>query len=253
MNKLYVSVLSVLLGAMTLGASNADVIEYNLPGTSDVDVWTNGSISVVSNPGFPGFSSTDPWPNPIASSIGGDATLNKTADGAGGGPYPASQSIYFGSFDGGNNGGQLTVTDTTPVAGLQNVVFQVELAGDFFDMTPTLNYTTAGGTQSIAAFSSGIVDTEDLGFFMGEPNFSYTYAYQWNLSSVVDPITSFDISWNAFEHSQIYELRLDQSDTFTAVAVPEPASMAVLGLAMGGVAFRKWRRRKGAVADQYQE
>ncbi len=84
-----------------------------------------------SESGYGTFPGSGNWPAPIQSNVGGDATLNKTANGAGGGPYPASGSIYFGGFSGDQNvnGGTLAVTDNSPVANLQTVVFQARNRG----------------------------------------------------------------------------------------------------------------------------
>lgn len=228
---------------------HAAPVAIDLDGNTQNDGWTNSSLTSVSA-GFGSFPGSSPWPNPIQSNVGGDASLNKTANGTGGGPYPASGSIYFGGFSGdvNNNGGTLAVTDSTPVANLQTVVFQVEIGEawtyDFYNgVLPTLSYN--GGSQMLAAdyISLSQVFTGTVTMPSGEePLYLNTYGLQWDLSGIGETITSFTISFTGVQHAQLYSLQLDQSDTFTQ-AVPEPSTYALMALAG---AFVCWRLRRGA-------
>ncbi|MBX3411598.1 MAG: PEP-CTERM sorting domain-containing protein [Pirellulales bacterium] len=255
----------VVLGVVAIVATTAQadpmaLIDPGLPGTTQYDGWASGSLTTGANPGFPGFPGTGAWPSAIGSSApgSGDATLMKVANGAGGGPYPGGGSIYYGGFSGDSNvnGGTLSVADSTPVSGVKNVVFQIQIGEastyDFFnDILPTLNYN--GGVQQLAAtnnllleqFFNGTIDTptgpEDV--------FINTYLLQWDLTPV-GSVTDFNIDWNGVQHVQVYALRLDQSDHYEAYAVPEPTSIGLalmggLGL-IGARAHRAWRRRRAS-------
>ena len=241
---------------VTIGAP-----QPGLAGTTDFDGWhtltaaaVNPAVSPATYPGFPGSGA---WPAPIASQTGGNALLNKVANGAGGGPYPASGSIYYGGFSGDPNidGGKLSVTDTTPLAGIANIVFQIQIGEaathDFYnDVLPTLKYngTTAAGTPTtkvIEKYFNGTV-TMPTG---EEPLYINTYLMQWDVSSL-GPITDFTIDWNGVQHAQVYALRLDQSTAFSSVNVPEPGAAGLLSLAAVPLLKRR-RTAKGeeSVAD----
>lgn len=235
-----------------------------LTGTASSSSWLNvrmnGSVSIADGGtgvvhavgSFPG---SGPFV-PIAAQVGDStAQLIKTANGTGGGPYVAGDSIYYGGFSGAfnNPGGTMAVTVPNPIADLSTLVFQVQIGEawtyDFLDHAlPVLSYTTSAGTvNDVAADFSSIISKIANGTVSmpsgPEPIFFNTHALQWDLSAVVDPITSFNVSFQGVQHAQLKGLRLDQgSDSFTGVnLVPEPTS-AALGL-MGAVALLIRRRR----------
>lgn len=232
------------------------LVDVSLAGSSSYDGWTN--LTAAANPGFPGFPGSGAWPSAIGSSAAGsgDALLVKTANGAGGGPYPAGQGLYFGGFSStiNENGGTLSVQDATPLAGLANVVFQIEIGEawthDFHnDVLPTLSYTTASGAVTglvatewalSARFDNGTVEmpTGD------ETVYINSYLLQWDLSDVGESITTFSISFTGVQHGQVYALQLDQGGVYTSLAaVPEPASFAALA-GLGALALVATRRRR---------
>lgn len=225
----------------------SQLIDPGLSGTTSSDVWT--TLNNTANPGYPGFPGSGTWPSPIGSNIGGDATLNKLSGAA----YPAGGSIYFGGFSDVVNlsGGTLSVSDSTPLSGLSNVAFQIEIGEawtyDFFNGTlPVLSYTTALGTVTdIAATEWTLVSRFDNGQVEMptglETVYINSYLLQWNLTSVEEEITSIGITFTGVQHSQIYALRLDQSDVYTS-AVPEPATFAALA-GFGVLVIAAFRRR----------
>ncbi len=238
-----VSIFLLALGSTTALADPIALPDPNLSGSVQYDGWLKGSLTTAANPGFPGFPGSSVWPGPIGSSAAGsaDANLNKVANGNGGGPYPAGDSIYFGGFsaDVNNQGGTLSVTDATPVSGLENVAFEIQIGEawtyDFWNHAlPTLSYN--GGSQALAATGTQLLEQ----YFNGtvtmptgeEPVYINSYLLQWDLSSIVGPITSFAITFTGVQHSQLYALRLDQSNQFTPVQSPARLSWPALAVSV---------------------
>jgi len=258
---LRISLSRAIAGAILLGVvavfnatiAQAAFITPNLPGTTQFDAWTTANISSGSNAGFPSYPGSGAWPNPIGSGtpssgspVSGDATANKTANGVGGGPFPSSGSIYFGGFSGDPNtvGGTLSVADLTPVTGLANIVFQIDIAEAFgYDfqnhVLPKLNYN--GGSQAVSVSNSSLLGQVFLGTFDSptgpQPIFQNTYLLQWNVTGL--GITSFDIGVKGVQHAQIYAMQLDQSNVFAQV--PEPTTLSLAAVGMVGL-FGVYRR-----------
>lgn len=233
--------------AQTTATGEAAPRDLGLTGTTDFDAWTTLSNSVYAGYGnFPGLS---PWPGGIASNLGGDAEVVKVANGAGGGPYVGSGSLYFGGFSDVPNtfGGTVAAVDGSALAGLNTVVFQVQIAEawgyDLFSgIGPVLSYN--GGTQRLAATYSNTMASVFNGTFttpLGEEDlFINLQGFQWDLNSISDPITSFSIEFSAVQHAQIYGMRLDQTDAvYGSAVVPEPATSAALGLGAAALLRRK--------------
>ncbi len=224
----------------------------NLPGSTDFDGWSNDGLINSANPGYPSFPGAAPWPAPIGSNVSGsgDAVLNKTAGNA----YPSGASIYFGSFTliANDYGGTLAVSDTTPLSNVQTLILQLQIGQSLgFDLVdnapPVLNYNS--GTQALAPSYSAIWGSEQIGTFTPpppddgvQPLFANLRAFQWDLTGL-GVITTFNITFDAVEHSQLYALQLDQG-TVMAVVVPEPATLSLVGAAAVAIAMISRRRQK---------
>lgn len=243
------------LAAQAAQAAPIDLTDPGLPGNTAYSEWA--SLTTPSYPNYPGFPGSGAWPTPMAAQAGSaGAVLSKVSNGTGGGPYPASGSIYFGGFSGdvNNNGGTLAVSDSAAIAGLQQVSFQIQIGEawtyDFWNgVLPTLSYN--GGSQALAATTSGLLEQ----FYNGtvpmptgdEAVYINTYLLNWDLSAIAEPITSFSISFTGVQHAQLYKLRVDESDTVATAAVPEPSSLALLACG-GSLAALLLRRRRALQA-----
>lgn len=203
-----------------------------LTGSMAYDEWDD-----LTGAAFPGygsyFTAGNPWPAPMGSNAvgSGDAEFNKTS----GSGYAAGGSMYSPS------GGSFTVSDLTALGGVETVAMQVVMG-----LSPTADPSlTANGNQAVALLGS--VNAGE--FFVGQVDtgqglvdvFAQTMLYQWDLTSIVDPVTDFSIAFDVPAHAQIYAIRLDQADAFTAL-VPEPTALASIGL----LTMVSARRRRSA-------
>ncbi|WP_309400293.1 PEP-CTERM sorting domain-containing protein [Cerasicoccus maritimus] len=220
MNKQLITTLA-LVGAAT---STMAMLDITLPGTNVESSWTTLNAETYGNPNYPVFPTnayTDPFLAPI-SAQNGDTTAEFTKTSGGG--------VFLPEDDGGGTynlftPGSWTVYDTSAIADLATVVFQVEANAE---LLPTLNYNS--GAQALSADFSHV----GTDFF----------AYQWDLSGIGDDITSFEINWGpSGAHYSISGLQLNQGDTFAQV-VPEPRTYALIaGLACGALILMRRQRR----------
>lgn len=219
----------VILAADRAGAQ---FYEFNFPGASSRDGWEN--MNAANFPGYGGFPGSSAWPNSPAANLpgSGDAVLTRLAGGADGGPFFAFESsLYFGSWLQISNqlGGTLRVADPTPVAGVRTVVFQIQIGeADGYDFhlpsgRPVLKVN--GVTNGIAPAATAVLNRYQSGTFPGpngdEPVFVNTWGFEWQVPSS-PAVTNLAIDFSAVTHAQIYQIRLDQSDTVTSgVFLPE--------------------------------
>ncbi|GAA5483077.1 PEP-CTERM sorting domain-containing protein [Haloferula sargassicola] len=125
---------------------------------------------------------------------------------------------------------------------IASVVLQVELSpnGAFpYDGGPLLTLTTSLGTEQLAASLYAAGDSELRSGTMGPTTYT-AYAWQWDLSSYGDTITSVSLETPFAVHSSVTAARIDVGDSFAPVVVPEP-STALLSLV--GMGFILRRRR----------
>lgn len=221
-------------GLLCLGAQAA-IVNNNLTGSKEYDGWDNLKVSA---PGLsttiistaPGFGSNEAG--------SGDALFLRTS----GGHYPASQGLY--SF-GANS--TFRVSDTvSSFSDIQTVAFTIVswsngnegLPAGSFTSLPTLNFN--GGSQALAADYLGTNPMGAVDF--GGPIQTYAFTFQWDLSSISDPITSYDLSWGQIVHTGVLALQLESSDNYSlSSAVPEPSSTLLVASA-ALLAFRRRRR-----------
>lgn len=226
--------------------SQVRVVSFD-SGSSDFDGWAN--INSVNFSGYGGFPGSGVWPAPIGSNVvdSGDAELSRVAGSpTGGGPFLSANSIYFGNFAQVPNalGGTLRVSDSTPLANLKTIVFQVQIGEvtgyDFFNPSGTPSLKLNGGSTAVNPMFAGVLDRFQNGTFVSpatgndEPVYVNTWGFQWDVSSL-GPVTSFALDLSAVTHAQIYALQLDQNSSLYNVAVipePEVACLFLVGASL---------------------
>ena len=210
-----------------------DFVAPSFTGSTATDGWYDLNTVNFGSRGTFG-TSTAAWSAPLDSNQfgSGDATWDKIT-GTSGYLTSASSNVLYSP----NSIGTFTVSDTTPVANLANLLFQVSSTGNI--AAPTLDFN--GGDQNLAPTVSALLFTGAVTTAFG-PATQYVWAYQWDLSSA-GAITSFGITWDTAEaHNLTFGARLDQASVFTS-AIPEPATFATFaGLGMLGLAATRRRR-----------
>ena len=225
-------VAAVVIGITQISWAGVIPAQFNGIGSSSYDGWIN--LTGANFTGYGGFPGNVTWPSPIGSNeVGlGDADLSRVAGSpSGGGPYLASDSIYFGNIAQIPNalGGTLRVTDTTPLAGLKTVVFQIQIGEavgyDFHEPTGLPVIKVNGQTSAISAsFEPVLLGRYQNGTYFSpvteqdEPVYVNTWAFQWNLDPAV-AIRSFQIEFSAVTHAQVYALQLDQTSVLQSQQV----------------------------------
>lgn len=182
---------------------------------------------------FPGFGF---WPD-LVSQVGPNFGLNKihkVSNGPGGGPFPATASIYYGGTSSVVNtaGGELAIQNsaTGVLSGLRTIVFQIDIGEawlyDFYNgNAPVLTYyTSTSGPHTVSAtYSSHYKEVYNgqvlMDGKMEDLNIN-SYAYQF---AVTGTVTSFSINFEGVQHAQFYGAGLQQFNESTAEnLLPEP-------------------------------
>ncbi|WP_367872216.1 beta strand repeat-containing protein [Luteolibacter sp. Populi] len=205
-----------------MGGVNYGDLPYSIPGNA------GGGM-------FPGMTMWAPYKSQFWTSAT-RANLIKTANGTGGGPYPAGSSIYFGGTSpvSNTNGGSLAVKGYA-VPAVKTVTFQISIGeaygyslwdadGDGFgpaDMPKLKVYDAEGGLLStLPATHSDIIKKAYNGSMemppgsgLDEDIYINTFGLQWNLDGIEGTIGLFQVDWTGVQHAQLWSLRLDQTDT----------------------------------------
>ena len=221
------AILAVSL-AFTL-PTHAAFVDLTFAGASSRDGWVSITASSFFRGTYPGNAN---WSSPIGSneSGSGDAELarlaGETEDGdpntTSGGPYPAFESLYFGSVRQIPNwlGGTLRISDPTPLAGAKTIAFQIQIGeADGYDFhEPTgLPVLRVNGTTVLAPFATQLLNRYQSGTFFSpeteqdEPVYVNSWGFQWNINGL-GPITSLEIDFSGVTHAQIYRMRLQQAE-----------------------------------------
>jgi hypothetical protein len=225
----WISALSILLTNSLCAA-----LSISLAGQSESARWA--SLSSANYPGAGGtsafFRPTVAWPARIVGN--GTPSSSATFFKESGGGYFATSSVYDAGV-----AGTYSLADDSPLNGLQTIVLQLDV-GSVIGVAPVLHWN--GGQQSMVAqfyaMSSGSYSASSPDGIVASSN----HAWQWDLSSVQDPITSYQIVWGSRtnDHLTQFEINVAASNQFTQV-VPEPSAL-LLGLCSIFVCFRRQRK-----------
>jgi len=154
--------------------------------------------------------------------------------------FPGSYGFYSYSSD-------YTVTATQIASfDIASVVWQIECSpnpdegyGWPYAGGPVLTVVTGSGTRMIEPIAFLAGDSE-LRQNYGSSFINYTaYAWQWNLSSIEETITSITLTAPISIHTSVSASQIDVGDAFVQV-IPEPSSLL---LCLAALPFAARRRR----------
>jgi hypothetical protein len=247
-----------LIALLTLQI-NAQIINVNFSGsgTTSYSAWSN--INSFNYTGYGSFPGNTPWPAPIRATDGStNSTLNRVSGSpTGGGPFLATDSIYFGSFSQVTNtlGGTLRLSNSVSLTNIKTLVLQIQIGEaigyDFFEPTGlpklTLNSSTnlnlnATYTNLVNRFQNGTFPSPETG--NDEPVWINTLAFQWNITNI-GTIDNYAVDFSAVTHAQVYALRWDSTSALqNTPVIPEPSTLGLLVVAGVGFAGYILRKRK---------
>ena len=230
-------------------------VNFNGSGNTSYSAWSN--VNSLNYSGYGSFPGNQPWPSPIHATQGStNSTLNRVSGSpTGGGPFLATESIYFGNFAQVPNalGGTLRLSNSLSLTNLKTLVFQIQIGEatgyDFFSPSgfPKLSlngglYTNAVYTNLVNRYQNGVFPSPETG--NDEPVYVNTWAYQWNVTNTLS-ITNYAIDFSAVTHAQVYALRWDSTSVLQpSQVIPEPSTLGLLALAGAGFTGYVWRKRK---------
>jgi hypothetical protein len=174
---------------IALGSTLSAATHFILPGNSEHGFWDLNHINYnsTSSPAYPvsGATST-PWGGPIAASTT-SATFTRVSGGA-----------YFIGSGSGLYGSQApttyAVSDGAPIAGLANLIFQARM-----NLAPSSVVLSLNGGAGIAA---DFVNSSPAGSGSFGP--ISDFGWQWDLSGIAEPITSYQITLAMPANSLVY-------------------------------------------------
>ncbi|WP_309382561.1 PEP-CTERM sorting domain-containing protein [Cerasicoccus frondis] len=256
-NKLHQHVL-LLAGVSILTTSAHAVLNpISLPGVNESYSWSFTKANYSSAD----YGSADDW-SALSTSSSGDSSVFIEPSAVGSNYMPSSGAPLNGLL---GYGGSLILSDTSPLTGLETIVFQLDYAmiGDGFApgssaLNPVLKIGgVLFGVDGQADYSSAEDVSDAPHPHATFADFGYTanagtYAWQWDLSDLAgyDISSGFTIEWSSpgalggiSDNALLSGVQLDQGNQFSQVVVPEPSTYATL-LGAGILGFAIWRRRK---------
>lgn len=247
----------ILVLALLTTSTFAQIVDVNFSGTGDTSYSAWSNVNSLNYFGYGSFPGTQPWPDPIEANEGLPIpTLNRIAGSpTGGGPFLATESIYFGNFAQVPNalGGTLRILDELPLINFKTLVFQIQIGEatgfDFYQPTgfPKLSLNGSTGinatyTNLVNRYQNGVFPSPETG--KDEPVYVNTWAYQWNIETPLS-FDNYNIDFSAVTHAQVYALRLDSTTVLqNTPVIPEPTTLSLIALAGAGFAGYVLRKRK---------
>lgn len=243
---------------LSISLSFAQIVNVNFSGggNTSFSAWSNiNSFNYIGYGSFPGNS---PWPAPIRATQGlTNSSLSRIAGApTGGGPFLASESIYFGNFAQVPNalGGTLRLSNSLSLTNLKTLVFQIQIGEatgyDFFEPSGlpklsingfTNNSVNATFTNLVTRYQNGTFPSPETG--QDEPVWINTLAYQWNITNTTS-ISNYFIDFSGVTHSQVYAMRWDGTTVLqNTPVIPEPSTLGLLILAAAGLTGYISRKR----------
>jgi autotransporter-associated beta strand protein len=198
--------------ALTVGASNPIVLTGDLAKTGDGALFINSTTT-------------------------GSGAVNIT-DGTFGGTGTISGNTTIGNgaiLTGGTDGGIGTINFSGSLTNAVGATWLIDLVGD------------VSGSSDLINLGSGVLDLNNanLSINLGSSNFTigrtYTIATYGSL-----------VSGSAFSGGSIisgYEINYG-ANSITLTAVPEPGTLGLLGMALGGFFFRRLRKRRNGATGK---
>lgn len=156
--------------------------------------------------------------NPSRTPVSGTGTINH------------SSTAFQGTFGFYSFTADYSVTATqTATFDISSVVWQIEASPNPdlawpYNGGPTLTVVTSSGTQVINPVAYGTKAAEYRDNFGPDPILYTSFAWQWNLSSIEDTITSITLNAPIGVHTSVTASQIDVANSFTQV-VPEPSAL----------------------------
>ncbi len=248
----------LVFAAFAAGHSHAALLAIDLGGNKETAGWGAPGGTALTTSNYPTvpvgplpYYPAGTWAQPLPATYG-EAASSSNLHKLNGGYYPASEGLYSWS----TSSVFSAVNTATTLGSINTIVFQTETSknpqGDpaHPDYDPDLAFTAPtlylnGGTEgilptwSLEALSGGTVGSGDQGGLL------WHWAWQWDLSGVEEPITSYSFEWQQIVHSSLVAIQIDASDAVHAasvLAVPEPSAL-LLGCAGFALVLRRRHRR----------